>query len=134
MSHLRKLVLVSFIFLVLAVVLPDRPTGIKVLVIDPISQDPAIFPSVVKVLDETGYSVTHVIGNDVSVERLKRLDDADVLILRVHSSIKDNAVWVFTGERYDNNRYLVEQMTDEVHRASTSSRWEAPSLRDTYPG
>ena len=94
MRHLRKLVLIFFVILVLAVIPPDRPAGIKVLVIDLISQDSAIIPSVVEVLDETGYSVTHVIGNDVTVERLKGLDDADVLILRVHSSIKDDAVWI----------------------------------------
>lgn len=120
MRHFRKLVFVFVILLVLAVVLIDRPAGIKVLVIDPISQDPEIIPSVVKVLDESGYSATHVIGNEVTVERLKNLDDADVLILRVHSSIKDNTVWVFTGEVYDNNRYLMEQMTDKVHRAKIS--------------
>ncbi len=117
MRHLKKLILVSSFIIVLTVALFDRPAGIKVIVIDPISQDPAIIPSVVKVLDESGYSVTHIIGNDVTVERLKKLDDADVLILRVHSSIKDNAGWVFTGEKYDNNQYLVEQMTDKVHRA-----------------
>ena len=120
MRHIRKLVAVSFIILVLAVALPDRPAGFRVLVIDPISQDPADIPPVVKVLSESGYSVTHIIGNDVTVERLKTLDDVDLLILRVHSSIKDGAVWVFTGEMYDNSRYLVEQMTDEVHRARTS--------------
>lgn len=124
MRHLRKLVLVFFVFLVLEVVPPDRPVGIKVLVINLISQDPAFIPSVVEVLDETGYSVTHVIGNDVTVERLNGLDDADVLILRVHSNIKDDAVWVFTGERYDNNRHLVEQMTIEVHRVRKSPKGE----------
>jgi len=111
MCHLRTLVHVFFVFLVLVVVLPDRPAGIKVLLDDPISQDSSFIPSVVEVLYETGYSVTHVIGNYVTVERLKGLDDADVLILRVHCNIKDDAVWVFTGERYDNTRYLVEQMT-----------------------
>lgn len=124
MRHIRKLVIVSFIILVIAVALPDRSAGFRVLVIDPISQDPGAIPSVVRVLDESGYSVTHIIGNDVTVERLKNLDDADLLILRVHSSIKDGAVWVFTGERYDNSRYLVEQMTDEVHRARTSPEGE----------
>ena len=120
MRHIRKLVAVSFIILVIAVALPDRPAGVRVLVIDPISKDPADIPSVVRVLGESGYSVTHIIGNDVTVERLKNLDYADILILRVHSSINEGAVWVFTGEMYDNGRYLVEQMTDEVHRARTS--------------
>ena len=124
MRHLRKLLIISFIILVLAVISRDRPAGVKVLVIDPISQDPEMIPSIVIVLDDPDYSVTHVIGGDVTVERLKMLDETDVLILRVHSSIKNDAVWVFTGERYDNNRYLVEQMTDEVHRARTSPEGE----------
>jgi hypothetical protein len=124
MRHLRKLLIISFIILVLAVISRDRPAGVKVLVIDPISQDPEMIPSIVIVLDDPDYSVTHVIGGDVTVERLKMLEETDVLILRVHSSIKNDAVWVFTGERYDNNRYLVEQMTDEVHRARTSPEGE----------
>jgi hypothetical protein len=124
MRHLRKLLIISFIILVLVVISRDRPAGVKVLVIDPISQDPEMIPSIVIVLDDPDYSVTHVIGGDVTVERLKMLDETDVLILRVHSSIKNDAVWVFTGERYDNNRYLVEQMTDEVHRARTSPEGE----------
>ncbi len=121
MRYLRKLTFVLFILLVLAVILTERPAGINVLVIDPISKNPDMIPSVVKVLDGTGYSVTHVIGSDVTVDRMKRLEGVDVLIMRVHSSVKDDAVWVFTGEMYDNNRYLVEQMTDEIHRARTST-------------
>jgi len=124
MRYISKLVIVSLFLTVLAVTMHDRPAVINVLVIDPISQDDAITPSVIKVLKESGYSVTHVTGNDVTVERMKNLDNTDILIMRVHSSIKNNAVWVFTGERYDNNRYLVEQMTDEVHRARTSPEGE----------
>ncbi len=124
MRYLRKLTFVLLILLVLVVVLPERPAGIKVLVIDPISKNPEVIPSIVKVLDDSGYSVTHVIGSDVTVDRMKRLEGVDVLIMRVHSSIRDDTVWVFTGEKYDNNRYLVEQMTDEVHRARTSPEGE----------
>ncbi len=120
MRHLRKLVLTVFVLLVLVVARPDPLAVVNVLVIDPISHSSADTPSVVKVLEGTGYSVTHVTGYDVTVERLKKLGETDILILRVHSSINDGAVWVFTGEMYDNNRYLVEQMTDEVHRARTS--------------
>ena len=124
MRHLRKLTFILFSLLVLAVILTERPSGINILVIDPISKNPDVIPSVVKVLDGAGYSVTHVIGSDVTVDRMKRLEGVDVLIMRVHSSVKDDAVWVFTGEMYDNNRYLVEQMIDEVHRARTSPEGE----------
>ena len=124
MRRLRELTFVLFILLVLAVVLPERPSGVKVLVIDPISEDPELTPSIVKALDNPGYSVTHVIGSDVTVGRMKKLEGVDLLIMRVHSSVNDDAVWVFTGERYDNNRYLVEQMTDEIHRARTSPEGE----------
>ncbi len=121
MRRFRELTFVLFILLVLVVVLPERPAVVMVLVIDPISEDPELVPSVVKALDNPGYSVTHVVGSDVTVDRMKKLEGVDVLIMRVHSSVNDDAEWVFTGERYDNNRYPVEQMTDEVHRARTKS-------------
>jgi hypothetical protein len=95
-----------------------------VLVIDPISEDPELVPSVVKALVNPDYSVTHVVGSDVTVDRMKKLEGVDVLIMRVHSSVNDDAWRVFTSERYDNNRYPMEQMTDEVHRARTSPEGE----------
>ncbi len=52
MRYLRKLTFVLLILLVLVVVLPERPAGIKVLVIDPRSQNPEMIPSVVKELDD----------------------------------------------------------------------------------
>ncbi len=124
MRRFRELTFVLFILLVLVVVLPERPAVVMVLVTDPISEDPELVPSVVKALDNPGYSVTHVVGSDVTVDRMKKLEGVDVLIMRVHSSVNDDAGWVFTGERYDNNRYFVEQMTDEVHRAKTSPEGE----------
>ena len=126
MRCLRELTFVLFILLVLAVVLPERPAVVMVLVIDPTSEDPELVPSVVKALDNPGYSVTHVVGSDVTVDRMKKLEGVDVLIMRVLSSVNDDAGWVFTCERYDNNRYPVEQMTDEVHRARTKSRGRVP--------
>ena len=91
MLHLRKLTFVLTILLVLAVVLPERPAVVMVLVIDPISETPELVPSVVKALDNPGYSVTHVVGSDVTVDKMKKLEGVDVLIMRVHSSFNDDA-------------------------------------------
>jgi hypothetical protein len=99
MRHIWKLVAVSFIILVIAVALPDRPAGLRVLVIDPISKDPADIPSVVSFLDRSGYSVTHIIDNDVTVERLKALDArVDVLVMGCDAAGSSDLADVFLGK------------------------------------
>ena len=122
MRDIRKYVFVLFVVLLVWVVVSrETPVEVNVLVLDPISQGPNDIPSVVQVLNDNGYSVTHVVGEDVTVERLKNLGNADILIMRVHSSMQNDGVWVFSGEKYDPNSYVIEQLTNEVHRARAST-------------
>jgi len=47
---------------------------------------------------------------------LRRLQAGyDLVILRVHSTVNDDMVWLFTGEEYSQNMYLLEHLADEVH-------------------
>ena len=57
-------------------------------------------------------------GENVSVESIKGISGGyRVVVLRVHSSIYRGRVWFFTGERYIQGSYVLEQLLDEVHPA-----------------
>ena len=43
--------------------------------------------------------------------------DYSLVILRVHSTCKNNVTWIFTSEPYVPDRYILEQLAGEVHSA-----------------
>lgn len=68
-----------------------------------------------------GYVFEPTLGGAVTVEHLRRLPTGyDLIIFRVHSTVKEDMVWLFTGEEYRQDKYLLEQLADEVHPARPS--------------
>jgi len=54
-------------------------------------------------------------GPEVTVDRLRSLAGYRVVVMRLHSGVFEGGVWLFTGEEYDNTRYVLEQLSGEVH-------------------
>jgi hypothetical protein len=72
----------------------------------------------VELFESAGYEVDVFRGEEVSVGRIKKMSGGyRVVVLRVHSSIYHGRVWFFTGERYSQERHVLEQLLDEVHPA-----------------
>ena len=93
----------------------------KVVIYDPLTsngEEPGFTEACVKLFESAGYTVETFMGQEVTVDLLKRVPrDCDALILRVHSGVFEDTVWLFTGERYDNAKYIMEQLADELHIA-----------------
>lgn len=62
-----------------------------------------------------GYAVDVYRGPEVTVDRLKSLGGYRVIVMRVHSGVFEGGVWLFTGEEFDNAKYVLEQLLGEVH-------------------
>lgn len=66
-------------------------------------------------LQAHGYRVDAFQGSQVTVDRVRGLRGYRLVVLRVHSGVFEGGVWLFTGEEYDNSRYVLEQLSGEVH-------------------
>lgn len=67
------------------------------------------------VLRSHGYEVDVYRGPEVTVDRLRSLGGYRVVVMRLHSGVFEGGVWLFTGEEFDNARYVLEQLSGEVH-------------------
>ncbi|MBN2334088.1 hypothetical protein JXL21_00915 [Candidatus Bathyarchaeota archaeon] len=99
-----------------------QETVTRVAYIDPLYRDGSGFYEETRTLfSRPGYVFDATLGENVTVEFLKRLPKGyDVIVLRVHSTVNDGMVWFFTGEEYAQNKYVLEQLVDEVHPARPS--------------
>lgn len=98
----------------------------KVALVDPLGDEDAGFSEkCIGLLEGSGLMVDTYTGGEVSVEMLRELPgDYRLIILRAHSTIYHEYVWFFTGEEYSRDKYVIEQMADEVHRARPSMESE----------
>ena len=95
----------------------------KALIIDPLSTGNTGLPEALKLLEDHGYKTTLIHGEDVTVDYLKNIKGRyQIVILRVHSTINNGMIWFFTGEPYKQDKYVLEQLADEVHRARPSTQ------------
>jgi len=93
----------------------------KAIIIDPLSDT----YSEIEFTDECrnllldhGYKVEIISGENVTVQKLKNLNpDYKIAVFRTHSSVFDEGVWLFTGELFDNTKYVMDQLSGEVHLA-----------------
>lgn len=72
-----------------------------------------------QLLEGQGYVVNVFQGSQVTVDRFRRLGGYSVVVLRVHSGVFEGGAWLFTGEEYDGAKYVLEQLSDEVHISRT---------------
>ena len=90
-------------------------------IIDPLyTADPGYHGEMASLLEGRGYQVDSFRGEEVTVDWLRKMGAYRVVVLRVHSTCNDGMVWLFTGERYNPDRYVLEQLADEVHKAKPS--------------
>jgi hypothetical protein len=87
-------------------------------------------------LEKAGYTVDYYPGKEVTVEFYRNLPthNYDLIILRVHSAPGDktSSVWLFTSEPYSKTKYVYEQLTDRVSRATPQMPW-TELLSGNYP-
>lgn len=97
-------------------------SAIKVAYIDPLYADsPGFYDGVDVLFGGESYVFDPTLGEAVTVEHLRRIHAGyDLIILRVHSTVNDEMVWFFTGEEYSQDKYVLEQLADEVHPARPS--------------
>jgi hypothetical protein len=100
----------------------SRDAVTHVVYIDPLyTEDPGFHGEALRIFGREGYIFDAVLGEEVTVEYLRRLPAGyDLVILRGHSTVNGDMVWLFTGEEYSKDRYVLEQLADEVHPARPS--------------
>jgi len=90
-------------------------------IIDPLyASDSGYHEEMASLLEGCGYQVDSFLGEEVTVEWLRKMGSYRVVVLRVHSTCNNGMVWLFTGERYSPEKYVLEQLADEVHKARPS--------------
>ena len=76
------------------------------------------------ILEQAGYAVEYYPGEEVKVDFYRNLPthDYDLIILRVHSAITagSHSLGLFTSEPYSKNKYVYEQLTDQLVGAAYS--------------
>jgi hypothetical protein len=94
--------------------------GNRIAILDPLPGE--VFTSqCVELFESAGFEVDVLKGEEVSVAGIKRISGGyRIVIFRVHSTIYHGKVWFFTGERYRQGRYVLEQLSEEVHPARPS--------------
>jgi hypothetical protein len=90
---------------------------VSVAILDPLTGE-GFTSRGVELFESAGYDVDVFRGEEVSVGRIKKMSGGyRIVVLRVHSSVYHGRVWFFTGERYSQDRHVLEQLLDEVHPA-----------------
>lgn len=128
-SHIKTLALVTVAIILLGVSVYRTQQRIttaspKALFIDPLNDIPTEmnFTKQARTLFEShGYKVHTLVGDEVTVESLKQISGYDIVVFRVHSGIFEDDVWFFTCEEFDGSKYVLEQLSGEVHIATCPS-------------
>jgi hypothetical protein len=67
-------------------------------------------------LEPRGYSVRVFKGENVTIGLFQGLDwRVALVVLRMHSGVFDNRTWLFTHEKYDSSKYVLEQLSGEAN-------------------
>ncbi len=113
--------LLGIMFLVLIAQRPE-PTTFSAVILDPLSSENDEPHQLYDLLMDADYEVSYYQSHDVKVSTFSLIPpNTDLLILRVHSSIENQKIWVFSAEPYTKYKYQVEQLIDHLHRAKTSN-------------
>ncbi|MBE0633310.1 hypothetical protein IH574_01960, partial [Candidatus Bathyarchaeota archaeon] len=66
-------------------------------------------------LEPRGYSVRVFKGENVTIGLFQGLDwRVALVVLRMHSGVFDDRTWLFTHEKYDSSKYVLEQLSGEA--------------------
>jgi hypothetical protein len=85
------------------------------------SQDLAYEQSLTNYLSTAGYRVDVFRGENVTIDLLRNVGGYKVLILRLHSAIDSDVgfLYLFSGEKYIQSKYVQEQLSGAVREAIT---------------
>ncbi|MGA3192580.1 MAG: hypothetical protein ABSD73_08745 [Candidatus Bathyarchaeia archaeon] len=85
------------------------------------SQDLAYEQSLTNYLSIAGYRVDVFRGENVTIDLLRNVGGYKVLILRLHSAIGSGGgfLYLFSGEKYTQSKYVQEQLSGAVREAIT---------------
>lgn len=96
---------------------------VKALVLDGLyvtSPNATFSQSLRSCLSSAGFKVDVVQGENVTIDVLRNVAGYRVLILRLHSAVRsDGFLYLFSGERYSQSRYNVEQLSGSVRKGVT---------------
>ena len=68
------------------------------------------------ILENNGYNVKIVKGENVTIKMMMETNwEKDLIIFRMHSGVFENDIWFFTGEKYGNSKYVLEQLSGLVN-------------------
>jgi len=112
-------------FLIYSYLKPSTPsptTQLKAAIVDHLSltaPNPAFNQTVTPILEAANYTVDYYPGEEVDVEFYRNLPTHDygLIILRVHSALKDpegHPLVFFTSKDYSTEEYILEQVTDRI--------------------
>ena len=127
--HIKPLILVTVAVLLLGLSVWRTQQRLnaaqpRAIIIDPlhnVTTDLNFTEEANELLLSNDYKVDTLIGDDVTVEALKQISGYELVVLRVHSGVFDEGVWFFTCEEFDGSKYVLEQLSGEVHIATCPS-------------
>lgn len=84
--------------------------------------------SMVQCLSNAGYTVDIFRGTNVTIDLLRNVGGYKILILRLHSTIniRYGFLYLFSGEKYTESKYVNEQLAGAVRKAYTFNESEPP--------
>jgi hypothetical protein len=83
--------------------------------------------SMVQCISNAGYKVDLFRGTNVTIDLFRNIGGYKILILRLHSTIHtDGFLYIFSGEKYTESKYVNEQLTGAVRKGYTFNESETP--------
>jgi hypothetical protein len=100
------------------------------------SQDLAYEQSLTNYLSTAGYRVDVFRGENVTINLLRNIGGYKVLILRLHSAIhsSDGFLYLFSGEKYTQSKYVQEQLSGAVREGITFEGEEYFAINAVFLG
>jgi len=99
------------------------------------SPNPTFIQNLTKVLATAGFHVDVFEGENVTISLLRHAAGYKVLILRLHSAVHtDGFLYLFSGERYSESKYTVEQLSGSVRKGVTFEGEEYFAINSVFLG
>ena len=73
------------------------------------------------ILEDAGYNVLEYKNGESTISKFKQIPpDVNTIVFRVHSSVHNKKIWLYSGEKYSTEKHQVDQLVENVHRARAS--------------
>lgn len=83
--------------------------------------------NMIKILEDAGLQVDVFQGKNVTIDLLRNIKGYELIVLRLHSSMHtDGFLYLFSGEPYEESKYVTEQLCGAVRKAYTFYEDESP--------